>query len=90
MENRQTEGERDELEGTVQTVRSETGSQTLISHQRLQRSTVEYDQVVGGVAGEKERIGNEVYRLLEELINFKTSVESTLADLEGAFAMEQQ
>jgi kinetochore protein NDC80 len=89
-ENKSTEEEAEQLEQTIQKLRSDTSSHSILSQQRLQRATVEYDQLVTTVAAEKERIGTDMYRLLEELINFKTHVESTLEDFETAFAREQE
>lgn len=89
FENKRTDEEAEQLEQTIQKVRSEVSSQSIISQQRLQRATVEFDQLVTTVASEKERIGTEMYRLLEELINFKTHVETSLEDLESSFVREE-
>lgn len=87
-ENKQNGVESDELEQTIQRLRSDNSANLLHSQQRLQRVTIEYDQLVSRVSEEKERIGNEIFRILEELINFKTHVETTLGDLEIAYAKE--
>lgn len=89
LENKKTDEEAEQLEQTIQKVRSEVSSQSILSQQRLQRATVEFDQLVTTVAAEKERIGTEMYRLLEELINFKTHVETSLEDLESSFIREE-
>ncbi|PJF18623.1 hypothetical protein PSACC_01565 [Paramicrosporidium saccamoebae] len=88
VENKKTDEEAELLEQTIQKLRSDISSHSIMSQQRLQRATVEYDQLVTNVASEKERIGTDMYRLLEELINFKTHVESSLEDLEQAFGRE--
>lgn len=88
-ENKRIDGEVEQLEQTIQKLRSDVSGQSLASQQRLQRVTVEYDQLVTTVAAEKERVGTEMYRLLEELINFKTFVESSVEELEAAFDREQ-
>ncbi len=88
-ENKRIDNEVDTLEQTIQKLRSDITSQSLQSQQRLQRTTIDYDQLLIVVASEKERIGNEMYRLLEELINFKTNVESSLEDLQALFAQER-
>lgn len=87
-ENRQNGQESDDLEQTIQKLRSDNSANLLHSQQRLQRTTIDYDQLVSRVAEEKERIGNEIFRILEELINFKTYVETTLGDLETAYVKE--
>ncbi len=87
-ENRQNGLESDELEQTIQRLRSDNSANLLHSQQRLQRVTIEYDQLVSRISEEKERIGNEIFRILEELINFKTNVETTLSDLESAYVKE--
>jgi kinetochore protein NDC80 len=87
-ENKQNGQESDDLEATIQKLRSDNSANLLHSQQRLQRVTIEYDQLVCRVAEEKERIGNEIFRVLEELINFKTTVETTLGDLEQAYSKE--
>lgn len=89
-ENKRTDEEAEQLEQTIQKLRSDISSHSIMSQQRLQRATVEYDQLVTLIATEKERIGTDMYRLLEELINFKTHVESSLEDLEQAFSIEEQ
>ena len=85
-ENKQNGQESDDLEATIQKLRSDNSANLLHSQQRLQRVTIEYDQLVSRVAEEKERIGNEIFRVLEELINFKTTVETTLGDLEQSYS----
>lgn len=87
-ENKRTDEEAEQLEQTIQKLRSDTSSQSLISQQRLQRATVEYDQLITMVAVEKERIGTDLYRLLEELINFKTNVEGNLEELQLCYRRE--
>lgn len=78
----------DELEQTIQRLRSDNSANLLHSQQRLQKVTIDYDQLVSRVSEEKERMGNDIFRILEELINFKTYVETTLGDLEAAYAKE--
>lgn len=87
-ENKRADEEAEQLEQTIQKLRSDTSSQSIISQQRLQRATVEYDQMITTVAAEKERIGTDLYRLLEELINFKTNVEGNLEELQRSYRRE--
>lgn len=88
QENKANGHESDELEQTIQRLRSDNSANLLHSQQRLQRVTIDYDQLVSRVSEEKERIGNEIFRILEDLINFKTFVETTLGDLENAYSKE--
>jgi kinetochore protein NDC80 len=87
-ENKANGHESDELEQTIQRLRSDNSANLLHSQQRLQRVTIDYDQLVSRISEEKERIGNEIFRILEELINFKTHIETTLGDLENAYSKE--
>lgn len=87
-ENKANGHESDELEQTIQRLRSDNSASLLHSQQRLQRVTIDYDQLVSRISEEKERIGNEIFRILEELINFKTHIETTLGDLETAYSKE--
>lgn len=88
-ENTKMDEEAEQLRQTIQRLRSDMSSQSIVSQQRLQRATVEYDQLVTTIAAEKERVGTDMYRLLEDLINFKTHVESTAEELESAFSREE-
>lgn len=87
-ENKANGHESDELEQTIQRLRSDNSANLLHSQQRLQRVTIDYDQLVSRISEEKERVGNEIFRILEELINFKTHIETTLGDLENAYSKE--
>ena len=69
-------------------MRSEMSSSYLQSQQSLQQITIQYDQVVSRTAEEKERVGKEIFRVLEELINFKSHIESSLAELDGVVKKE--
>lgn len=88
-ENTKMDDEAEQLRQTIQRLRSDMSSQSIVSQQRLQRATVEYDQLVTTIAAEKERVGTDMYRLLEDLINFKTHVESTVEELESALSREE-
>lgn len=72
----------------MQRMRSEMSSSYLQSQQSLQQITIQYDQVVSRTAEEKERVGKEIFRVLEELINFKSHIESSLAELDGVVKKE--
>jgi SMC interacting uncharacterized protein involved in chromosome segregation len=63
-------------------------SSYLQSQQSLQQITIQYDQVISRTAEEKERVGKEIFRVLEELINFKTHIEGSLAELDGVVKKE--
>jgi SMC interacting uncharacterized protein involved in chromosome segregation len=63
-------------------------SSYLQSQQSLQKITIQYDQTISRTAEEKERVGKEIFRILEELINFKTHVEGSLAELDAVVKRE--
>lgn len=81
-EDRKVEEEAERLDQSIQRMRAEINGQTIAAQQRFQRATIEYDQLVTQVAAEKESVGGELYRILEDLINFKTLVEASLEDLD--------
>lgn len=81
-ENRNSNSEIDTLDQDLQRMRSEISSNYLQSQQSLQKITIQYDQTVSRTAEEKERVGKEIFRILEELINFKTHIEGSLAELD--------
>lgn len=89
LENKKAEEELEQLDQTIQKIRSDVAMQSLQSQQRLQRATVDYDQLVTAVAMETERVGTEMYKLLEDLINFKSHVENSLESLESAYKREE-
>lgn len=76
------------MDADLQRMRSEMSSSHLQSQQSLQQITIQYDQTVSRTAEEKERVGKEIFRVLEELINFKTHVEGSLAELNGIVKKE--
>lgn len=78
----------DGLENELQRMRSELSLAYLNSQQALQKVTIQYDQAVTKTAEEKERIGKEIFRVLEELINFKTYVETALYEFETLYTKE--
>lgn len=49
-----------------------------------------YDQLCRRTVEEKEKISKEVFRVLEELINFKAAMENTISDLEQSVSSDQQ
>lgn len=87
-ENRKSNEQIDNLDQDLQRMRSEMASSYLQSQQSLQQITIQYDQTVSRTAEEKERTGKEIFRILEDLINFKSHVESSLADLDSAVKRE--
>lgn len=90
IENKRSEDEAEQLEQALIRLRSEISSHAIISQQKLQRSTIEFDQIINSIALEKERIGNEMYRTLDDLIDFKSKVESTLSDFDSSIRLENQ
>lgn len=88
-ENNENVAESERLEQAISKMKSDLTAHGIASQQRLQRMTLEYDQTVTRVAEEKERIATEIFKILEELINFKSNVESTLSELEAGFSREE-
>ncbi|KAK9711859.1 kinetochore-associated Ndc80 complex subunit ndc80, partial [Basidiobolus ranarum] len=50
--------------------------------QHVQKIQIEYDQLILDCNMRKEDAGREIFKILEELITFKTHVETSLSDLE--------
>jgi SMC interacting uncharacterized protein involved in chromosome segregation len=50
--------------------------------------TFSYDQTLTKTSEEKELIGKRIFKVLEELINFKTFVETSLIELEKLYERE--
>lgn len=72
----------------MQKIKSDMSSSYLHSQQTLQKATISYDQLCARISDEKDRIGREIFKILEELINFKTYVEVSLAELDGLLQKE--
>lgn len=87
-ENSKNTQEIDSLENELQRMRSELSYSYLNSQQALQKVTILYDQTVTRTAEEKERVGKEIFVVLERLINFKTFIETTLYDFENLYERE--
>lgn len=87
-ENNKNSQEIDSLEAELQRMRSELSYSYLNSQQTLQKATILYDQTVSKTAEEKERVGKEIFVVLERLINFKTFIETTLFDFENLYEKE--
>lgn len=87
-ENSRTDQEAEALETAISRLRSEANTIALQSQQRLQRISLEQEQLKASTYAEKERVSREVIRFLEELMSLKSSIESTLADLETGFDRE--
>ena len=58
-------------------IKTEMNSSLLFSEQLLQKATMSYDQVRAKIFEEKDKVGKDIFYVLEELINFKTFVESS-------------
>ena len=89
LQSRHWTDQSDQLEMAIQRIRSDSAASRLQAQQRLQAAHLQHDELVGQLAGEKELVAAEVYRILEELINFKTHTEGSLGELDGALAKEQ-
>ena len=87
-ENRKSNDQIDNLDQDLQRMRTEMASSYLQSQQSLQQITIQYDQTVSRTAEEKERTGKEIFRILEDLINFKSHVEGSLAELDSVVKKE--
>lgn len=65
-------------------IKTEMNSSLLFSEQSLQRATMAYDQMRTKIFEEKDKVGKDIFYVLEELINFKTFVESSLIETQNA------
>lgn len=72
------------LQSALSHIKTEMNSSLLFSEQLLQRATMSYDQVKAKVFEEKDKVGKDIFYVLEELINFKTFVESSLIEMQNA------
>lgn len=72
------------LQSALSNVKTEMNSSLLFSEQLLQKATMSYDQVKARIFEEKDKIGKDIFYVLEELINFKTFVESSLIEMQNA------
>ena len=92
-ENKRNGDEIEHLEYDLQKMRNDMSASYLKSQQALQKATIQYfttllmmhvyryDQTLTRTAEEKELVGKEIFKVLEELINFKTFVETSLDDI---------
>ena len=87
-ENRKSNEQIDNLDQDLQRMRTEMASNYLQSQQSLQQITIQYDQTITKTAEDKERTGKEIFRILEDLINFKSHVEGSLAELDSIVKKE--
>lgn len=87
-ENRKSNEQIDNLDQDLQRMRTEMASSYLQSQQSLQQITIQYDQTISRTAEEKERTGKEIFRILEDLINFKSHIEGSLAELDSIVKKE--
>lgn len=72
------------LQSALSHIKTEMNSSLLFSEQLLQRATMSYDQVKAKIFEEKDKVGKDIFYVLEELINFKTFVESSLIEMQNA------
>lgn len=72
------------LQSALSNVKAEMNSSLLFSEQLLQKATMSYDQVKARIFEEKDKVGKDIFYVLEELINFKTFVESSLIEMQNA------
>jgi kinetochore protein NDC80 len=87
-ENRRSNEQIDNLDQDLQRMRTDMAASYLQSQQSLQQITIQYDQTMSKTAEEKERTGKEIFRILEDLINFKSHVEGSLAELDSIVKKE--
>ena len=87
-ENRKSNEQIDNLDQDLQRMRTDMATSYLQSQQNLQQITIQYDQTICKTAEEKERTGKEIFRILEDLINFKSHVEGSLAELDSIVKKE--
>ncbi|RKP08982.1 HEC/Ndc80p family-domain-containing protein [Thamnocephalis sphaerospora] len=81
-ENITSSAEIDHLEQELQRLRVEGANGLLQAQQRAQRAIIDYDHLVRISNERKEAAGKEILRILEDLITFKTHVETSLGELE--------
>lgn len=72
------------LQSALSHIKTEMNSSLLFSEQLLQKATMSYDQVKAKIFEEKDKVGKDIFYVLEELINFKTFVESSLVEMQNA------
>ncbi|RUS17108.1 HEC/Ndc80p family-domain-containing protein [Endogone sp. FLAS-F59071] len=80
-ENTASNIETEKHERELQRVRMEGQTDWFNSQQKVQKVTIEYDQLLRKSNELKEQAGKEIIRILEELIDFKSHVEKSLAEL---------
>lgn len=76
--------EMESLQSSLLLIKTEMNSSLLFSEQSLQKATMAYDQAKAKIFEEKEKVGRDIFYVLEELINFKTFVESSLIEMQNA------
>lgn len=84
-ENNRADTEIDCLSENIRQGKSEAAGQLLWSQQRLQRSSLEWERELSNIQGERDCLSSNLYSVLEDLINFKSNVESCLEELEVGF-----
>lgn len=82
MENKKNASEMESLEEELQKMKRDMAALYLSSQQQLQRSAIDYDQLERRLMEDKERIGRDVFQLLEILIEFKNHVETELGAMD--------
>ena len=59
------------LQSALSHIKTEMNSSLLFSEQLLQKATMSYDQVKAKIFEEKDKVGKDIFYVLEELINLK-------------------
>lgn len=54
----------------------------------MQKTIMNFDQMNSKYTIDKENIGKEIFSVLEELINFKSYIESTLSEIDCVYQKE--
>lgn len=87
-ENRSSNEQIDNYNQDLQRMRSEMTTNHLQTEQRHQQISIQYEQALSRTKEDKDRIGKEILRILEDLINFKKTVEDSIAELDGVVKKE--
>lgn len=87
-ENRSSNEQIDNYNQDLQRMRSEMTTNHLQTEQRYQQISIQYEQALSRTKEDKDRIGKEILRILEDLINFKKTVEDSIAELDGVVKKE--
>lgn len=78
----------EELDILIQKIKTEMTSGFIEKKQHLQKLRIQADTMKSKFNEEKEKTVKKAYSLVSELINFKTEIESTLAEMETSFVEE--